>query len=115
MSTCILTTTIHVPTLLRDYALNARDFGHDEVEFVIVGDRKTPGEVVEKGKYWERETGCAFTVLDVPAQVDYLGRFPRFARMVPWNCQQRRNIGLLYSIEAGHENVITIDDDNFLL
>src|SRR3954469_14501761 len=115
MSTCILTTTIHIPHLLRDYALNAREYGHQEVEFVIVGDRKTPNEIVDLAKGWGNETGCSFTVLDAPAQLDYLGRFPRFGRMIPWNCQQRRNVGLLYSIETGHDHVITIDDDNFLL
>lgn len=115
MSTCILTTTIHVPALLRDYALNAREFGHANVEFVVVGDLKTPPETGNRCAAWELETGCEFTFLDTERQVDYLGRFPRLGQLIPWNSHQRRNVGLLHAIERGHEFIVTIDDDNFLL
>ena len=115
MKTCILTTTINVPTLLLDYARNASDHGHRDVEFIVVGDRKTPAGAAALCEQAERESGCHFTYFDVPRQQDYMRRFPRLNRLVPWNSIQRRNVGLIYALEQGYENVISIDDDNFLV
>src|SRR5437879_2517046 len=101
MKTCILTTTINVPTLLRDYALNARDHGHGDIEFVVIGDRKTPAGAADFCAQTERESGCQLSYFDVARQQDYLGRFPQIDRLVPWNSIQRRNVGLLYALENG--------------
>jgi hypothetical protein len=115
MKTCILTTTINLPILLRDYALNIRDHGHGAVEFVIVGDRKTPAETAEFCAQVQQESGCHMNYFDVARQQDFLGRFRRLNRLVPWNSIQRRNVGLIYALEQGYDNVISIDDDNFLV
>ena len=115
MKTCVLTTTINVPVLLRDYARNASDHGHEDVEFIVVGDRKTPAEAAAVCAQAERESGCRFTYFDVARQIDFLGRFRRLNRLVPWNSIQRRNVGLIYALENGYDNVISIDDDNFLM
>ncbi|MDB6020167.1 MAG: hypothetical protein JWQ04_24 [Pedosphaera sp.] len=115
MSTAILTTTIHVPVLLRDYAENARHYGHEEVEFIVVGDKKTPAATSELCTSLARELGFKWTCLDVEKQLDYLQRFPELNRILPWNSHQRRNVGLLYALEEGHDHIITIDDDNFLI
>ena len=115
MKTCILTTTINVPTLLRDYALNARDHGHAGIEFIVIGDRKTPAAAAEFCAQVERESGCHMNYFDVARQQDYLTRFRRLNRLVPWNSIQCRNVGLIYALEQGYENVISIDDDNFLV
>ena len=113
--TVLITTTINVPTLLRDYAFNARDHGHDQIEFVVAGDRKTPAGAAAFCAQAARESGCRFTYLDVVRQQDYLGRFRRLNRLIPWNSIQRRNVALIYALEQGYENVISIDDDNFLV
>jgi len=115
MKTCILTTTINVPTLLRDYALNIRDHGHDDVEFIVIGDRKTPAAAAEFCAQVEKESGCRLNYFDVARQQDYLARFPQLNRLIPWNSIQRRNVGLIYALEQGYDNVISIDDDNFLM
>ena len=115
MKTCILTTTIRIPALLHDYALNARDHGHDDVEFIVVGDRKTPFEAAAVCAKAESASGCRFSYFDVARQQDYLARFPGLNRLVPWNSIQRRNVGLIYALESGYDNVISIDDDNFLV
>lgn len=115
MRTCILTTTINVPALLRDYALNASEHGHRDVEFIVIGDRKTPAGAAPLCAEVERESGCRFHYFDVPRQQDFLKRFPRLNRLVPWNSIQRRNVGLIYALEQGFDNVISIDDDNFLV
>lgn len=115
MKTCLLTTTINVPTLLRDYAINIRDHGHRDIEFIVIGDRKTPTEAAEFCAQVERETGCRMSYFDVARQQDFLRRFHRLNRLVPWNSIQRRNVGLIYALEQGYENIISIDDDNFLM
>ena len=115
MRTCILTTTIRVPTLLRDYALNASEHGHRDVEFIVVGDRKTPTGAEECCAQAANESGCKFTYFNVTKQQDFLARFPKLNRLIPWNSIQRRNVGLIYGLEQGYDNVISIDDDNFLI
>jgi hypothetical protein len=113
--TILLTTTINVPTLLRDYAINIRDHGHANVEFVVIGDRKTPAAAAEFCEGVQRDTGIRMSYFDVARQQDFLGRFRRLNRLVPWNSIQRRNVGLIYALEQGCDNVISIDDDNFLV
>lgn len=115
MKTCILTTTINVPELLGDYARNACEYGHRDVEFIVVGDRKTPAGAGAFCARVERETGCRLTYFDVACQQDFLRRFRRLNRLVPWNSIQRRNVGLIYALEQGFDTVISIDDDNFLM
>ena len=115
MNTCILTTTISVPFLLREYAVNALAHGWYGVEFVIVGDQSTPGEVAGLCAAWQNEFPFQFTFFDVPRQEEYLSSHPRLARLLPWNSHQRRNVGLLYALERGHDFIITIDDHNHLI
>jgi hypothetical protein len=114
MSTSILTTTINLPSLLEGYAANANANGHREVEFIVVGDVKTPASVGDFCARMQRESGYQFTYFDVARQKDYLQRFPALDRMIPWHSVQRRNVGLLHALEQGHEFIITIDDDNFI-
>jgi len=112
MKTTIVTTTINIPALLRDYAENARRYGHRDVDFIVVGDRKSPPETADFCKSVPHYP-CAY--LDVPAQEDYLRRFPELRRHLPFDSISRRNVGMLLAYENGAGVVITIDDDNFVL
>lgn len=112
MKTTIVTTTINIPVLLRNYTENALRYGHKNVDIIVIGDRKSP-----------RETGdfcaginrlCPCTYLDIPAQQDFLGGFPELWRHIRFDCIQRRNIGMLMAYQNGADVVITIDDDNFV-
>ncbi|HXR96476.1 MAG TPA: hypothetical protein VN709_01410 [Terriglobales bacterium] len=119
MKTTLLTTTIHVPELLTAYAQNARAHGHagapDQLDFVVVGDRKTPAAAADFCRRLADEHPFACTYLDIPAQQEYLSRFPRLWQHLRFDSIQRRNIGLLWAYEHGAEVAITIDDDNFAL
>lgn len=114
MSTSIVTTTIHVPVLLEKYAENARFFGHADVDFIVIGDRKTPTGTRE---YCEsiasRYYPCEY--LDIEDQKTYLERFPRLWDHLRFDSIQRRNIGILKAYENGADVVITIDDDNLIM
>src|SRR5690349_19610023 len=114
MSTSIVTTTIHIPVLLEKYAENARFFGHPDVDFIVIGDRKTPSGTRE---YCEsiaaRYYPCEY--LDIEDQQTYLERFPRLWDHWRFDSIQRRNIGILKAYENGADVVITIDDDNLIM
>jgi hypothetical protein len=112
LRTSIVTTTIHVPRTLDSLVDNLARNGHSGVDFVVVGDRKTPAETAE---YLASVAARGYPVAywDVERQVEWLRRFPALDAAIPWNCIQRRNIGYLAAYESGADRIISIDDDNF--
>lgn len=111
----IVTTTINIPHLLRDYAKDAIESGRDIEKFVVVGDKKTPDSVGQFCNGIQREYGVSCKYLSVQDQDTYLDRWPEFKKFLPWNCIQRRNVGLLFAYFEGKADVVvTIDDDNFI-
>jgi hypothetical protein len=114
MKTTIVTTTIYVPKALEKYGQNAKFYGHQDLDFVVIGDKKTPAETrafcesVSRNYY-----PCEY--LGVEDQQAYLERFPRLWQHLPFHSIQRRNIGLLKAWEGGADVIITIDDDNWML
>src|SRR5215471_2241747 len=114
MRTAIVTTTIHVPKLLEYYIQDALAFGHRDVMFIIVGDRKTPIAAREFCNDLGARYPYDILFLGVDDQERYLGSYPELAIHLPYDSIQRRNIGMLMAYERGADLVITIDDDNFL-
>ena len=112
MKTTIVTTTINIPVLLERYAQNARNYGHTDLDFIVIGDRKSPAETAEFCRKVDRLYPCAY--FDIPAQEKYLAGFPELWRHIRFDCIQRRNIGMLMAYRNGAGVVITIDDDNFV-
>ncbi len=113
MKTTIVTTTINVPVMLAKYARNARDYGHRDVNFVVIGDRKTPTEARDCCDDVTRNyLPCEY--LDLAEQKSYLADMPELWDHLPVDSIQRRNVGLLKAWADGADVVITIDDDNFL-
>jgi hypothetical protein len=114
MKTSIVTTTIYVPHTLRKFAENARSYGHTDVEFVVIGDRKTPAETRSLCEQVSREF-YPVVYMDIEDQRVYLDVFPELWSHLRFDSIQRRNVGLLYAWRSGADLVITIDDDNFVL
>jgi hypothetical protein len=113
MKTTIVTTTINLPVLLPKYADNAKSYGHNDLDFVVIGDRKSPPQTATFCKAVSRDYAC--TYLDIPAQQEYLARFPDLWNHLRFDSIQRRNIGILLAWEHGADVIITIDDDNFVM
>ncbi len=113
MKVTIVNTTINIPELLLKYAENARYYGHENVDFVVIGDRKSPAGTAEFCQTVAQYCPCSY--LDIPAQQKYLDRFPELWAHLRFDSIQRRNIGLLLAYENGADTVITIDDDNFVM
>lgn len=114
MKAYVVVTTINVPHLLKEYADNFEKFGHkNEVGFIVIGDLKTPKEA--KNVCDELQSrGFDATYMDVEAQREWLKRFPELDKIIPYNSDNRRNIGFLVALEKGAEIVLSIDDDNFV-
>jgi len=113
MKTTIVTTTINIPVLLLRYAQNAKYYGHSNLDFIVIGDRKSPAGTAEFCGTVESYYPCAY--LDIAAQKKYLDRFPALWEHLLFDSIQRRNIGILLAYENGADLVITIDDDNFVM
>lgn len=71
----------------------------NEIQFVIVGDLKTPEAI--------RELDAVY--LDVYKQKKY---FNKLASLIPYNHYARKNLGYLYCIQNGTEIIQETDDDN---
>jgi hypothetical protein len=69
----IVTTTINIPVLLTKYAQNARQYGHQELDFIVIGDRKSPPET---GDFCKSVPHYPCAYFDIPAQQKYMERFP---------------------------------------
>lgn len=83
----------------------------DEVNIYVVSDLKTPATLGRECAHWFDE-GFNVYDLDVPFQDDFLDKLG-IKHLIPYNSDNRRNVGYLRAIEAGCDTIISIDDDNF--
>ena len=112
----LVITTINVPTLLEEYVDNFEKYGHlKHTSAIVIGDKKTPHDECKKlcGKL--RDRGFRAQYVDLPEQEKYLDRFPKFKPLVPYNSDNRRNIGYLMAAEQGADILVAVDDDNFVM
>lgn len=111
----LVVTTINVPDLLTGYADNFRRHGHlDRVNAIVIGDNKTPHARVAALADTLTRDGFHTEYMDIPAQQTYMKRFPDLDALIPYNSDQRRNIGYLKAAEEGAEILVAVDDDNFV-
>ena len=108
-----LTTINSCKKLLESYLNNFRVHKCSNVGFVIIGDKKTPDVLYEEAKS-VRDEGFLCEYWDVKKQIELLSTFPSLAKNIPYNSDNRRNIGYLRAAELGAEIIVSIDDDNFV-
>ena len=113
MRTAIVTTTIRVPKVLDAYAANIAASGARDVEFIVVGDLKSPPETEAFLSSLSERSGIPCHWWDAARQREWLGDLPELDRLLPWNSVQRRNLAYLQAALGGAECIITIDDDNW--
>lgn len=100
MKTALITTTVHVPEVLRLHRAIDPD-----VAFFVAGDEKTPHEqVVHIFRGWD---SAGHFYIWPNAQKSYA-----CSELIGWNCIQRRNIALLEALRWGADIIISVDDDN---
>jgi hypothetical protein len=117
MKTALVITTINKPTIAQDFCDNFEKFGHtkDESAIIIIGDRKSPNEESQAIADGLKARGFDVQYYDIPSQEKWLQRFPEFAAIIPYNTDNRRNIGYVMAKEQGAGAIITVDDDNYPL
>ncbi len=113
MKTAIVTTTIRVPVVLENYLANLAAGGHTDVEFIVVGDLKSPPETGAFLAGLSERSGVPIHWWDAERQKDWLRGHEELDRLLPWNSVQRRNLAYLQAVLCGAERIITIDDDNW--
>jgi hypothetical protein len=110
----LVVTTINVPDLLTGYAGNFRKYGHlDRANAIVIGDNKTPHARVAALADTLTRGGFRTEYMDIPAQQAYMKRFHELDALIPYNSDQRRNIGYLKAAEEGAQILVAVDDDNF--
>src|SRR5579864_3871639 len=103
----LVITTINVPTLLEEYADNFEKHGHlEHTSAIIVGDKKTPHEAVSRLASDLSRRGFDCLYLDIVAQEHYLKRFPELRPHIPYNSDNRRNVGYLMAVEKGADILV---------
>ncbi len=108
-----MVTTIYEPSFLSDYLANLARFGHrDDTVIYVVIDRKTPPSVAVAAAE-AAHSGFQVRCPDLAEQQEFLSRLGVPADFIPWNSDNRRNMGFLSALADGCTALISIDDDNF--
>lgn len=102
MRRALITTTIHRPDNLRDWAAQLSDEDGDLI--VVAGDRRTPHLEVER---LLDELDCDAVYLHPDDESPH-----ESARVIGYDTIQRRNLALL-EVLRDFDYVITVDDDNY--
>jgi len=111
----LVLTTINDPVILEDYTQNFERFGHlHSVKVFVIPDRKTPPSVFDRCAQL-RQRGLQVVCPTLEEQGSYLGKFDGLARLIPFNSDNRRNVGFLMALDSGAEFMMSIDDDNYCL
>jgi len=115
MKACIVLTTIFDPVVLDAYYRNFQQFGRlDQVEIILIPDRKTPpvawtrcAEISQRGL----RADCP-TLQEQEAFLKSVGLNPEF---ILYNSDHRRNVGYLMALGRDCDFVISLDDDNYAI
>ncbi len=106
-------TTIFDTVILENYYANFNRYGHlDDVEVIVIPDRKTPAAAFDT---CARLAASGLKVICplLAEQDDWLKRVGLDPAMIPYNSDNRRNVGFLMALERQSDFLISIDDDNF--
>jgi hypothetical protein len=111
--TAIVVTTIFEPEFLRGYQENLEAHGRlDETMMYVIIDRKSPPSVPIAAAA-ARKRGFRVACPSLVEQDAFLHKLNIPADFIPYNSDNRRNIGYLMALAAGCDVLISIDDDNF--
>ncbi|MBD2156182.1 hypothetical protein [Leptolyngbya sp. FACHB-16] len=113
MTIGIVVTTIYHGEFLDEYYEHFKTRHElEQVRFYIIGDLSTPIECELRAERYRAE-GLPWLYVGPDAQKDFLLSFPELAAEIPWNSDNRRNIGFLMAYRDRCDVIIAIDDDNY--
>jgi hypothetical protein len=84
----------------------------DWIQFIIIPDEKTPQSIWTSANFLKRR-GIDVVCPTLQEQEQYLKKFGKIFNIIPYNSDNRRNIGFLISYENGNDILVSIDDDNY--
>ncbi len=109
----MVVTSINDPVVLEGYFSNFQAYGHlDKVKVIVIPDRKTPPAAYDRCANL-RGKGMDVVCPTLEEQDDYLRRVGMPTHLIPYNSDNRRNVGYLMALESGADFLISIDDDNY--
>lgn len=116
MKGSIILTTIHeIDALLQSYFDNFQMYGRlEQVEVFVIPDRKTPRSVYESCRLL-RNQGLRIHCPSLDEQEAFLRKIGIPPYFIPFDSDNRRNVGYLMALEGGADFIISIDDDNFAI
>lgn len=111
----LVVTTIFEPTVLDQYYDNFQKYGHlEQVEVILIVDKKTPASARQLcEKLSKRGLRCMCPSLE--EQEKFLRRVGLDPAIVPYDSDNRRNVGYLMALESGTDFLLSIDDDNYCI
>lgn len=113
--TTIVVTTIFEAAFLEGYLRSIESNGfRDSTTVIIIPDRKTPNSVLLASAA-ARDRGFRVNCPSLAEQETFLKRIGVPAGFIPYDSDNRRNIGFLLALEQGCDVLISIDDDNFCM
>lgn len=116
MKTYLVITTIHIPHIAKAYCANFKKYGHqNDVGIIIIGDRKSPDSESKTVASRLQKQGFDVEYFSIKRQHAWLSKYPRCQKIIPYNSDNRRNIGYLMALEKNCDVLISIDDDCFPL
>jgi len=111
----VVLTTINTGDVLDGYCAQAtKENVRDQLRFIVIPDRKTPSQIYQKCDE-VRASGFDIQCPTLEEQENYLKKLCSFAALVPYNSDNRRNIGYLMALESGDHILLSIDDDNYCI
>jgi hypothetical protein len=110
---CIVLTTISNGDVLDSYCKQASAEGVREfLRFIVIPDRKTPGSLYQTCKDLS-SLGFDVVCPTLSHQESFLRKIGNLAFLIPYDSDNRRNIGFLMALQDGYDVLISIDDDNY--
>jgi hypothetical protein len=111
--TSIVVTTIFEPTFLNGYLDALREGRLSETtNIIIIPDRKTPASV-SRAAMTAKQEGFRVLCPTLDEQETFLRRLGVPKDFIPYDTDNRRNVGFLMALEQGCDVLISIDDDNY--
>ena len=109
----IVLTTIHQNDVLQGYFENLNKYGHlENACIIVIPDRKTPSEVYARCQELSK-CGLDIACPTLADQDEFLNSLGGFASLIPYNSDNRRNVGFLMALQRGVDFLVSIDDDNY--
>lgn len=109
----LVVTTIYDLAVMESYYKNLRKYGHlDQVQVFVIPDRKTPLQAYERCRTLSK-CGMHIYCPTIEDQEEFLKKVGFSPSLIPYDSDNRRNVGYLMALESGVDFIISIDDDNF--